>query len=221
MHAEDVERKPSSVARNSKTGDELIPQPSSDPRDPLVRWMPFHLVACWARNSADAEANAFPPGKQNWSEWKKAAVFATFCYSTFTGIATAVANNLALNVQAVDMDTTPVAMSYSVSSRGHRFHLSEQATNVLPLSQDLCRPSRHHCRPRSAHPSGPDVWRNVLLVLEHDWCRRNIHLVCPLYRAIQLHLVCRIKSHRGDLLWQRPNLYHGCPGRYVLSSPAR
>lgn len=36
MHAEDVDEKSPPVALNNESGDELIPRPSSDPRDPLV-----------------------------------------------------------------------------------------------------------------------------------------------------------------------------------------
>lgn len=36
MHAKDIDQKAPPVGLNSESGDELIPQPSSDPRDPLV-----------------------------------------------------------------------------------------------------------------------------------------------------------------------------------------
>lgn len=38
-HTDDVDQKPLSAAVNTKTGDQLLPEPSSDPRDPLVRHM--------------------------------------------------------------------------------------------------------------------------------------------------------------------------------------
>lgn len=36
-HTEEIEQKAPPVAIKNQDGDELIPQPSSDPRDPLVR----------------------------------------------------------------------------------------------------------------------------------------------------------------------------------------
>lgn len=36
IQTEDIDHKTPPVAINTKNGDELIPQPSSDPRDPLV-----------------------------------------------------------------------------------------------------------------------------------------------------------------------------------------
>lgn len=37
IHTEDIEKKAPPVAIKNEDGDELVPQPSSDPRDPLVR----------------------------------------------------------------------------------------------------------------------------------------------------------------------------------------
>ncbi|KAF2486420.1 hypothetical protein BDY17DRAFT_351323 [Neohortaea acidophila] len=83
----DPERGMSQEQQVDKKHSTLIPQPSDDPRDPL-----------------------------NWSMLKKISIFTILIFSTFTGIATAVANVLATPEQAKTWHTTSTRAAYSVSA---------------------------------------------------------------------------------------------------------
>ncbi|KAI1851822.1 hypothetical protein JX265_013179 [Neoarthrinium moseri] len=83
----DISNEKKAGLKYSASGIELVPQPSDDPRDPL-----------------------------NWPMPKKIAIFGIMCFGTFVGIASAVANVLALPVQAQDFGITPEQASYSISA---------------------------------------------------------------------------------------------------------
>lgn len=111
-------RENSSVSDDTKVGDgsrpdwkygsngnELVPQPSDDPRDPLVS---LEIERWWCMGTPDTQ--------QNWSMAKKVTIFGIMCFGTFVGIASAVANVLATPVQAKDWGVTPEEAAYSVIS---------------------------------------------------------------------------------------------------------
>lgn len=102
---------PSSIENGNmkvRRGVILVPQPSDDPRDPLVS----HLSAT---TMISIEFQKLIDISQNWPQRRKFIVLAIVCMASFSGLASATAHLSSLVVQAEVYGKTPVQLSYSVS----------------------------------------------------------------------------------------------------------
>jgi hypothetical protein len=97
-----------SDVKTSDGGIILIPQPSSDPRDPLVS-APGHASAEY-RDSVLTDG-----GLQNWSMTRKATITATLFLAMFVGFSAPFCGQLNIQQQARLYHKTTVQITYFVS----------------------------------------------------------------------------------------------------------
>ena len=92
----------------SKSGILLIPKPTSDPEDPLVKCLLQYYLLCLS--SEISLILAF----QNWSSARKIRLLAVLCLAAFSGNVSALSGQLAYPHQAAVYGKTILESSYSV-----------------------------------------------------------------------------------------------------------
>lgn len=108
--AEHQETSKRTTAHN-EAGITLVPAPSDDPRDPLVRTCrPLHTPALSCRAGTN---NVL----QNWSRGRKLLTLFIVSFAGFTGTLQAVGNVSSIFQQGALYQKTPVEITYSVSSQ--------------------------------------------------------------------------------------------------------
>lgn len=101
---------------------------------------------------------------------KKMTIYLLMCYGSFAGMSTAVANVLAINVQAKTWDVTPEQAAYSVRQVAHDLY---RVTD----NPDFCCIGRHHRWTCPSGPSGSGLRSHVLLLLERSCSSCDLDLV--------------------------------------------
>jgi hypothetical protein len=92
------------MVKTDSAGVTLVPQPSDDPRDPLVSGPSPSM-----RQLTQTEL-------QNWPREKKLTTLSIVCLAAFAGVLQALANSAGFFPQAALYHKTPVQVSYSVCS---------------------------------------------------------------------------------------------------------
>lgn len=96
-------------AKLSSSGFTLIPQPSDDSKDPLVRPRIFHSTFICQTSLLK------PHNFQNWSSLKKSTTLFIWCLAAFVTTASGLGNTLGYFVQAkIYNKPNPISLSYSV-----------------------------------------------------------------------------------------------------------
>ena len=112
MHNEDFASNTTSLPTDEKVpklkinskGFVLVPQPSNDPGDPLVRY----------RNESQERELGLISKSQNWTATRKLLTLVVVCLASFTSTLQALPNASGLVPQAILYQKTPVEISYGV-----------------------------------------------------------------------------------------------------------
>lgn len=151
----DAHSGPNSPDLKTGHGVTLIPRPSDDPRDPLVRTQSFKQFEIFI--SANAPANC---DSKNWPMWKKIGIVAVLCFAVFCGFVAPLAGQLNLQAQAAlyKQSTVHIAWQNSAASAG----LATGGFFFAPVSFKLGR-------------SSVIFWTLIACLLTQVWAAEMIH----------------------------------------------